>query len=80
MKGFSNIFRKKKKDDKQAAINSDDFITTDANSLQSMSNTELYDIIFRYDSELKNVYKAIEENKALNSTHSQIQEELALYK
>ncbi len=69
MKGFSNIFRKKKKDDKQGLINSDDFITTDANSLQSMSNTELYDIIFRYDSELKNVYKAIEENKALNSTH-----------
>jgi len=39
----------------------------------------LTDIIFRYDSELKNIYSTIDDNKLLNSEIKKLSEENELY-
>ena len=78
MDKFSKMFKRKKKDPNEI-IESDDFVTTDSNSLKNMTNSQLTDIIFRYDTELKNIYATIDDNKMLNSEIKKLSEENELY-
>lgn len=76
MSKFSNLFKKNKGKSEAEAIQSDEFVTTNSNSLQTMTKEELIDIIFRYDTELKSIYQSAEENKTLLDENTRLTKEL----
>ena len=88
-KGFKKLFAKKQQlqeseAEETAPSQPEGYVAMDSKSLQSLSNQELSNIIYRYDAEVKNLNKQLVENIevgiAKEKDYKQCQEELKLYK
>lgn len=87
-KGFKKLFAKKQLQESEAEETApnqpEGYVAMDSKSLQSLSNKELFNIIYRYDTEVKHLNKQLVDTIELSNNkekdYQQCQEELKLYK
>ena len=87
-KGFKKLFAKKQLQEsgveETVPNQSEGYVTMETKSLQSLTNQELFNIIYRYDAEVKHLNQQLTEAVELSSTkdsdYLQAKEELRLFK
>lgn len=87
-KGFKKLFAKKQLPESEAEETApnqpEGYVAMDSKSLQSLTNQELFNIIYRYDAEVKHLNKQLVETLELGNAkekdYQKCQEELKLYK